>query len=417
MALLAPIPLEPAWRDVLEVAASRRIDTRALGILVERLSRRYLGEPDVALARGDELLARTLFWFPRDVQKAALPIAELALAGALPPRPLRVLDIGAGLGAASFGLERVAMHPALRHVRFTVEHIEAVDSERDVLQGLERISREARRRGLLPSPGPELVTRTGNLHALEESKGQGVFDVVLVANALVEVTRDAGDESERGALLASHIERLVSHALAPDGALVVIEPATRPETRALHHARASLIERGFGIFAPCTHLDACPMLARERDWCHEDLASDLPEWLTTVARAAGLRWEGLTFSYLVVRRDRTHSVGALVARDGWVSARLVSTPRETKGKTEAFASGPFGLGRTGPRLMQLAREAKRREGPNEGVALADCARGDVVAVARDAITATEASSEASAARPIRVGPAALRRVVPDDQTT
>ena len=45
------------------------------------------------------------------------------------------------------------------------------------------------------------------------------------------------------------------------------------------------------------------MLATEGDWCHEDLPIDLPPWVAPLARAAGLRWQRLTFSYLALRRD------------------------------------------------------------------------------------------------------------------
>src|SRR5580700_2681488 len=55
------------------------------------------------------------------------------------------------------------------------------------------------------------------------------------------------------------------------------------------------------VFAPCLHAAPCPALARDSDWCHEDLDVDLPGWLVPVAKAAGLRHEGLTFSYLVLR--------------------------------------------------------------------------------------------------------------------
>src|SRR3712207_8562489 len=57
------------------------------------------------------------------------------------------------------------------------------------------------------------------------------------------------------------------------------------------------------VFAPCLHAASCPMLAIETEWCHEDLAVDLPPWTVPLARAAGLRWQGLTFSYLVLRKD------------------------------------------------------------------------------------------------------------------
>lgn len=157
------------------------------------------------------------------------------------------------------------------------------------------------------------------------------------------------------------------------------------------------------------------MLARERDWCHEDLDVDLPGWMVETARAAGLRWQGLTFSYLVLRRDATRSVAELLASEpgerALVPLRMVSAPRATKGKTEAFTSGAVPDGTGGARLMQLDRDARaaKREGDEPagaggsrpGVLLADLARGDVVGVEREALARGEPG------RPVRVKPAEI----------
>src|SRR6202044_548425 len=85
-------------------------------------------------------------------------------------------------------------------------------------------------------------------------------------------------------------------------------------------------------------------LARETDWCHEDIDVDLPAWLVPVARAAGLRHEGLTFSYLVLRApgpgaDRL--VDHIGASPGARRLRVVSNIVRTKGKREAYLCGEF----------------------------------------------------------------------------
>lgn len=404
MASMIPAPLEPDWEALLLRAAGRRVDPHALAVMIQRLSRRYLGEP-VTLARSDELLARTLFWFPRDVHKVARPIAELV--HALPSRPLQVLDVGAGTGATSLGTVRaLAQQAALGATVPPLQRIVAVDTDIEALAILRRIADEARVAGLLPALPPLLETRAGDLR---DPKGFGPapangYDLVLLGSVLVEVTRSLGDETARGAAMAEHIARLIDLApLAPDGAMIIIEPATRPEARALQHARNHLLARGYGIFAPCTHPQDCPMLARARDWCHEDLPVDLPPWLVSVARAAGLRWQGLTFSYLVVRRDATRSVRDLLSPSERtvVPARLVSSPRVSKGKTEAFACGPFPGPTRGPRIMQLDRDIPRT--PAEGIILAECTRGDVIGIH------PSAAARACEGKPIRVAPTDMVR--------
>ena len=102
MPLVRNETLEDAWESVLSTALGRRVDAKALAVMVARQSARYRGE-SVILAQADGLAARALFWFARDVHKCALPVHELLAAGAIPDRPLRVLDLGAGLGATSLG--------------------------------------------------------------------------------------------------------------------------------------------------------------------------------------------------------------------------------------------------------------------------------------------------------------------------
>jgi hypothetical protein len=135
------------------------------------------------------------------------------------------------------------------------------------------------------------------------------------------------------------------------------------------------------------------MLATEGEWCHEDLPVDLPPWLVPLARAAGLRWQGLTFSYLVLRRDgrRLFDEAALgFQRPGGrrVHLRVVSELMRTKGKAEIFACTDEGVRL---RMRRLNRDAVRREPGQSAAAESDPAarataawdslsRGDVVTI-------------------------------------
>lgn len=383
MPLAHPAPLEDRWEAALAAALGRRIDPKALAVMVARQSARYRGE-DVALAAGDGLAARTLFWFPRDLGKVALPLGELVAAGALPVRPLRMLDLGAGVGATSLGAIR-----ALRGLR-EVAHVTAIDRDPAALALLRRVLDAAAGESLLPRPG-ELVTEARDLTAPEWNRGLGRFDLVTVGLALVEVTRDATARAER---LAALLDAALAH-VADDGALVVIEPATRDEARALQKAREVLVARGVTVFAPCPHARPCPMLVRPHDWCHEDLADfTLPPWLVPVARAAGLRWEGLTFAYLTLRRD-AQTLAAAIVPAGRRALRLLSPPIVTKGKTELIACGDLPRPEASARLMELARTARGAER-----SLADCARGELLDVDPAAL-----ASEG----PLRVSPTQWRR--------
>ena len=402
MPIFTPSALEPAWQSLLAGVAPRRIDDRALALLVQRLSRRYQGET-VAITAGDARLARLLFWLPRDLPKLARPIAELVAAAALPwDRPLRVLDLGAGLGTSTVGIVRA--FDGLRAAGWpgvpTVGAVEAVDVDPAALELLGLVVSDAAAQGRI-SNAPTVELRAADLvksPAAMRAHG-GPVDLIVFGASLVELTAGAGTEIERGDALADIVENAITYApLVQGGSVVVIEPATRPEARALQQARRVLLERGRGVVAPCTHALACPMLARERDWCHEDLRVDLPDWLQAVAQLAGLRWQGLTFSYLVVQAQARDTVRTLVpAAEHTVSVgRLLSDPMASKGKVEAWVCTN---GRA-ERWMQLDRT--RRHAARANVDLRSLARGDVCA---------RRSSDPSAE-----GASATVRLAPGDMT-
>src|SRR5262249_44217069 len=105
-------PLEDDWRDVIDRVARARgwptsRDPAALGARVKALS---AADHDPARGRAasrEAGAARLGFSFARDVPKSAAAVRELVATGALGERATwRVLDIGAGLGATTWGVVR-----------------------------------------------------------------------------------------------------------------------------------------------------------------------------------------------------------------------------------------------------------------------------------------------------------------------
>lgn len=303
--LVRPVDDLPGdWRARITAEARRRLwpgpdDPARLGALVARVSAAYNGVGHVrGLPAADQLAARLSFFLPRDIPKVAGAARELVGLGLVPP-DARVLDLGCGLGASTFGLA-AGVGDGLRVV--------GVDADPGALDLFRALA------------GPLRVeTRRVDLH--RPALPDGPFDVVLLAQVISEV----GD-----AVVDAALDRL-----APEGALIVVEPALRERARGLHALRDRLAARGLPPFAPCLHARPCPLLRRPGDWCHEDLPVDLPDWLQPVARAAGLRWQGLTFAYLVVRRDGRTLAGHL----GGATARVVDRPRPSRGKHELTLCG------------------------------------------------------------------------------
>ncbi len=85
--------------------------------------------------------------------------------------------------------------------------------------------------------------------------------------------------------------------------LMIIEPATSQQGRVLMENRKKLIERGFHIWAPCTHQEACPLLEKSKnDWCHDRVFFQQPEWFQASENHLPIKNQTLTFSYLLAAK-------------------------------------------------------------------------------------------------------------------
>ncbi len=327
-------PLEEEWRDVLAgIARARGWPTTSepakLGARVRELSEAYNDATRARATARDAGAARLGFAFARDVPKGAAAVRELVATGSVRPSgSLRVLDVGAGLGATTWGVVRALEASGARgEVEATL-----VDADAQALDLARAIAAARPGVGAMGLRVRAWVRPAGPLDDLPR------FDLVLAGQLLSEL--DVGEaEDVRVERHAKLIQGWLRDRVEPDGSLVVVEPALRDRTRHLHRVRDALVSSGATVFAPCLHAAPCPALAREGDWCHEDLDVDLPEWLVPVARAAGLRREGLTFSYLVLRRDGIRLAGAMPAPGGAARLRVVSQAMPSKGKREAFVCG------------------------------------------------------------------------------
>jgi ribosomal protein RSM22 (predicted rRNA methylase) len=312
-----------------------------------------------AAARDDmpstDLAARSLFFGVADAAKISIPLHELAGRNLLPPgESWRILDLGAGGGAMGLGLLSYA---ADHHPGLSVQ-IDAVDLDD---KALAIYSEAIARAGESSMDLGAVEIRTHASSALDFTIAASDYDLIILGSMLNELS-----ESER-TTLASGAMQGVNAA----GALIIIEPALRETSRALHRVRDSLIEGRATIFAPCTRAAApCPALSDERDWCHEDRAGVLPDRARQMAQSTGLRDGGLKFSYLVAR----HGGEPLVQTEGEeLALRVVSQPQRGKGQRECFACSECG--------RQRVRLLKRNR--NSGNRLFDRAkRGDVLLTTR-----------------------------------
>ena len=369
-------PLETDWRESLDdVAKMRRWptshDVSRLARHVKALSAAYNDPTRARATAATDGAARLGFFFARDVPKSAAAVRELVSTGAIGlDRDLRVLDLGAGMGAATWGIARAIDAAGGRG------KVEAtwVDPDRTALEvgvDLLRHRQGAASLGIRVDAVAESLTRLGGL---------GSFDLIVASGLLSEldVVADGPTRVERHATLLAH---LIERHAASNGSLVIVEPALRDRTRHLHAVRNALLTRGHTVFAPCLHSAPCPALERPPDWCHDDLRVDLPPWLIPVARASGLRYEGLTLAYLVIRRDGMRLADALACRETATRARVVSEAMRSKGKRDAFLCGEF-LTKDDDRATGVAARVRAtrldREGSELNAAWESVGRGDLL---------------------------------------
>jgi hypothetical protein len=347
--MIVPAELEDAVRAATrDVVGEAALATPALTRAIVDRSKRYTSERErlSSKAPGD-LAARAAFFTIADAMKVAIPLAELANRGAIPPRrPLRIVDLGAGCGALSLGVVAILDSDAIGGAMFDFT---LIDRDLDAL----RIASSALR-GFAARRGCEasITTRVADV----TSTAIPPADLILAGTVLNELPEPARLPLVQRALAA----------LADDGALILIEPALRETSRELHVLRDAAIAAGVHVFAPCTRtLAPCPMLENPSDWCHEDRAVTLPPMTAELARLTHLRDAGLKFSYLVLRKQPL----ALVERpNAW---RVVSEQLPAKGKLELY--GCSNAGRVPLRLLRRNRSDANR-------AFERAQRGDVLVV-------------------------------------
>ena len=244
----------------------------------------YLSRAELRQEYEAEIAPRTEAALRRILGRVAFPQGQ----------PRRVLDLGAGTGAAG------------RAVRGCFgEDVELVAVDR------------------VPGPG---ILVADLLRGVRPVGVSGRFDLIVAAHLLNELDLDLDG---RARLVAGWCRDL----LEPDGMCIVIEPALRETSRALLGVRDRLVGGGSRVAAPCFCQTACPALQRDRDWCHDS---------AEVLVAGRSR---VDFSYLVLRRSAATEVDP-------GRYRVVSDPIKDKGRLRFFVCGVAGRFE----LMRLNRD-------------------------------------------------------------
>lgn len=199
-----------------------------------------------------------------------------------------------------------------------------------------------------------LQTYVGDLEQrgwLEQVQQKEPFDLIILANCLNEIFAGACDPIMARTAFVNESLAL----LAPHGTIMIVEPALRETSRALHQVRDHLLrEKRCTIYSPCLHESNCPALAKPDDWCHEERAWEPPVSIQEIDEEVGFIKDALKFSYLLLRKD-----GKTIVNRGADVYRVVSELRELKGEKRAWLCNEHGRQEVGrqDRLASPQNEA------------------------------------------------------------
>jgi ribosomal protein RSM22 (predicted rRNA methylase) len=159
---------------------------------------------------------------------------------------------------------------------------------------------------------------------IEHASPKAPFALIILANCINELSESV---EGRTALVTSALSLL-----APHGTVMIIEPALRETSRALHCVRDRLLQgKRCTVYSPCLHENSCPTLVNSDDWCHEERVWEPPAVIKQIDEEVGFIKDALKFSYLLLRKD-----GRTIVERRPDVYRVVSELRELKGEKRAW---------------------------------------------------------------------------------
>lgn len=303
------------------------------------LGQRYLDDPI-------HVCAYLQYFLPVNLSKIQVLLDEM------PPLEssgrLSVLDFGAGPGTGALA---VLDWWHQRKIEGELAVL-AIDSAATALHRAERLWSDYCRAAAIA--GARLQTVEGNVERggwLEQARQKAPFDLIILANCLNEIHTGTQDPIAARASLVAELLGL----LAPHGIMMIIEPALRETSRALHQVRDRLLkEQRCGVYSPCLHEQACPALVNPFDWCHEERAWEPPDSIRAIDKQVGFIKDALKFSYVLLRKDKR-----TIAERRFDVYRVVSELRVMKGEKRAWLCNEQGRQEVGrqDRLASPQNEA------------------------------------------------------------
>jgi ribosomal protein RSM22 (predicted rRNA methylase) len=294
------------------------------------LSRSYLEDPTSGAAYLN-------YFLPVNLSKIQVLLDEMPDDAFEKNKRFSVLDLGSGPGTGGLAvLDWFHRHSKERADALSVV---AVDTSTAALRSAESLWKSYCRAAGITSA--RLQAQEADLERALNGlfRGQiqqaGPYDLIILANCLNELSKSI---DIRSSLVATALSML-----APQGTMMIIDPALRETSRALHQVRDRLLqEKRCTVYSPCLHGRTCPALVNPDDWCHEERAWEPPAAIQQMDEEVGFIKDALKFSYLLLRTDAR----TIVERSPQ-TFRMVSELRKLKGDTRAWLCNELGRSEVG----------------------------------------------------------------------
>ena len=278
-ATVSPLLLDIIDRQITKEGIAREQCAQAVGELStlftkERrsLNRSYLEDSTAATAY-------LSYFMPVNLSKIQILLDETPI-DRLPDR-ISVLDLGSGPGTGSLA---VLDWWHRRQCTGSVEVVAVDNSPSALTQATQLWNRYCQAAGITAA---RFQSHKGDLEQaawIQQTRLRAPFDIIILANSLNEIYVDVKDPI--GARSKFVTEALAL--LAPSGTMMIVEPALRETSRALHHMRDRLLrEKECTIFSPCLHENSCPALVNPYDWCHEERTWEPPPSIQEIDKEVG----------------------------------------------------------------------------------------------------------------------------------
>jgi ribosomal protein RSM22 (predicted rRNA methylase) len=334
--MISPLVLRTIDSVAEEGAVPRGQVVQAVLDLSRLFTRERTGLSRAYLADGALAAAYLQYFLPINLTKVQLLLDEMAeeTYTARATDRFSALDLGCGPGTAALAM----LDWWRRHGLIGDLSVVAVDAVPAALRQAERLWEQyCREAGLTAAM---LNTIEGDLEQpasgpwLKQITWGAPYDVILLGNCLNEIHGDIRDSiGARTDLVRGMLSRL-----APHGTMIIVEPALRETSRALHQVRDRLLQaRSCTVYSPCLHEENCPALVDPDDWCHEERPWGPPAFIGEIDEEVGFIKDALKFSYLLLRKD-----GRTIVERRPDVYRVVSELREMKGEKRAWLCNELG---------------------------------------------------------------------------